>query len=167
MTSHFPHWVNRTRWLASSERLPCTSRAHRRRVKASLLPGRVAPSVQPAAGHVCWSLSSSLLAAVVVRRVVWITPRRAGGGQELVECRCGCRLRVSNVISLITVSSSHCCWCWSSRGWLLLNVSWLPPSCRRLGTARGVHTIRLARIGSSVRKLVIIVKLVVGKAMLV
>lgn len=75
LASHFPHWIHGTRRLVSGQRLPGTSRAHGRREMASLLPTRVAPSIQTAAAHVCWSLTSSLLATVVARRVVWICPR--------------------------------------------------------------------------------------------
>lgn len=130
---------------------------------APLCPARVAPSVLTATAHVCWSLTSSFLATVVAGGVVWIPPGRAGGGQELVKSRCGCRLRVSNVISLVTIRASHRRG--SSRWWLLL--SWLSPSCRRLGTARGVHGVRLAGIRSPVREWVVIIKLVVRKAMVV
>lgn len=80
LASHLRHRVHGTRRLVSPERLPGTSRAHRRRVMSSLLPSRVAAPVLTAAAHVRWSLISSFLAAVVAGRVVGVPPGGARGG---------------------------------------------------------------------------------------
>lgn len=110
---------------------------------ASLLPGRVAPTILTTAAHVPWSLGSSFLAAVLAGRVVLVAPRGAGRGQELVECRRGRRLRVSHVIPLVVVGSSSS-QRRSSSCWRLL--AWLPPGRRRLAVSRGIHAVALALV---------------------
>ncbi len=124
-----------------------------------LLPTRMAPTVLPAAAaHFCWSLST-VLTAVVARRVIRVTPGSARWGEELVESRGGCRLRVSHVIPLIAVRCSRC--------WLLL-LGWLPPY--RLGlrsAARRVHAVALALVRASVPERTVAVVLVVREAVIV
>lgn len=112
LTTHFPHLIHGAWRLVSTQGLPGTSRTHGWRVMGPLLPTRMAPTVLPAAAaHICRSLST-VLTAVVARRVTRVTPGTARRGEELVESRGGRWLRVPHVTPLIAVRCSRC--------WLLL-----------------------------------------------
>lgn len=108
---------------------------------ASLLPGRMAATVLIT--DVPRSFGSSVLAAVLIGRVVLVAPRGAGRGQKLIQRWGGRGLRGSHVIPLVVVGSSSSSS--SSSSWRRL-LAWLPPGRRRLAVSRGIHAVALALV---------------------